>query len=858
MMRQGILRSEEAGLRVVADLASTLVSSRIDFLKLGARAIATDIKDVADENIERELRSHVYANIGFHGTSQFIALTVVERVMENGRERLNAVASYGKFPVPANVLTQKPDYIAIAFEGAPTLSTTVKTHSSDPESVPEVVVFISAPMGPVSDGHVQRILCATLNGMYFSDILDDFRIWCEHSSIVLCDREGYIVASSRFRDLVLERVNYVKLDAAHPGNPEFQSLAGFFGQMAQGQSGRGQHTFRGQARIGFYRPITGTPMGYSLGITAPIYSSPNREAGRGGILNAAICLILSLVAAWVASGYLEKPYKEAMLAKEIAERASESKSTFLANMSHEMRTPLNAIIGLSELTIGTDKVKGEPATNLEKIYNSGLTLLGTINDLLDISKIEAGRFELNPVEYDIPSLINDTAALNSVRIGSKPIQFVLEVDENLPCRLFGDELRIKQILNNLLTNAFKYTKEGKVTWSITNERDGDDFFLVFKVSDTGIGIRAEDLADLFAEYHQIDSKANRKIEGTGLGLAIVKKMVQLMGGTITVESEYSKGSTFTVRILQKPTTDETIGEGVAFNLAHMRYSQDKLARNAKFIRLKLPYTRVLIVDDVQTNLDVARGMLRPYEIQVDCVTSGQEAIDAIRDKKIRYNAIFMDHMMPEMDGIEATQHIRAIGTEYAKTIPIIALTANAIVGNEEMFLQNGFQAFLSKPIDIMRLDVEIRRWVRDRSQETTSHIPTPNTADLDEQDSWEIEGLDKTKALEQFGGSEETYLIILQSYVSHTPGLLDKIRTCTETQLPNYAIIVHGIKGTSYGICADTIGNQAEKLEQAAKRGDFQYVSEHNARFIKATEQLIDHIQAVLQTVLQTVQGEEA
>jgi len=302
--------------------------------------------------------------------------------------------------------------------------------------------------------------------------------------------------------------------------------------------------------------------------------------------------------------------------------------------------------------------------------------------------------------------------------------------------------------------------------------------------------------------------------------------------------------------LQKPLTNEVIGEGVASNLTHMRYSQDKLARNAKLIRIKLPYARVLVVDDVQTNLDVARGMLKPYELHVDCVTSGQQAIDAIRDEKVRYNAIFMDHMMPEMDGIEATQRIRAIGTEYAKAVPIIALTANAIVGNEEMFLQNGFQAFLSKPIDIMRLDVEIRRWLRDRSQETTSQISTPDVADLDEQDSWEIEGLDKARALEQFGGSEETYLIILQSYATNTPDLLDKIRTCTEAQLPNYAIIVHGIKGTSYGICADTIGNQAEKLEHAAKRGDFQYVSEHNDKLIEATEQLISRINEVLQKLV--------
>ena len=845
LMRNGIVQLEEASLKAVADLADTLATSKLGFLKLGAAAIAAEIEDADGKNIEDILRLYVDTNIGYHDTSCFTALTIVERSVEDGKEKFGIVYAYGSFPMSEHILTQIPAYIAKAFSGTPVLTTTVATHSKDTEAVPELVVFICMPIGKVREGYNERILCATLDGMYFSRVLGGFQVWGNESDIMLCDREGNIVASS-FRDLVIERTNFIKLSQSHP---EFRSLADFISLMTSGKSGRHQHRLRGQMRVGFYRPISDSPMDYSLGVTALYYSSPYQEAMRGAIIIACICLMLSLIAAFIASGFLEKPYKEAIHAKETAERASASKSTFLANMSHEMRTPLNAIIGLSELTIGTDEVKGEVGVNLEKIYNSGLTLLGTINDLLDISKIEAGKFELIPVEYDIPSLINDTAALNSVRIGSKPIQFVLEVDENLPCRVLGDELRIKQILNNLLSNAFKYTKKGKVTWSITSERDGDQFFLVFKVVDTGTGIRTEDISVLFTEYYQFDSKANRKIEGTGLGLAIVRKMVQMMEGTITVESEYGQGSTFTVRILQRPLTDEVIGSTVAFNLVHMRYSQDKLTRNAKLVRIKLPYARVLVVDDVQTNLDVARGMLKPYEMQVDCVTSGQQAIDAVRDKKVRYNAIFMDHMMPEMDGIEATQHIRKIGTEYAKTVPIIALTANAIVGNEEMFLQNGFQAFLSKPIDVMRLDVEIRRWLRDKSQEASPHIPLPNDDDSTSHDSWEIEGLDKARALMQFGDNEEVYLVILQSYAVNTPDLLDKIRTCTESQLSDYAIVVHGIKGTSYGICADTVGKRAEALEHAAKRGDFSFVSKHNAEFIKTAEELIDRINAILREI---------
>jgi CheY-like chemotaxis protein len=470
---------------------------------------------------------------------------------------------------------------------------------------------------------------------------------------------------------------------------------------------------------------------------------------------------------------------------------------------------------------------------------------------LDISKIESGKLTLEIAEYDFARVVEDTISICIVRINEKPISFTLEFADNIPKMVLGDENRIKQILNNLLSNAFKYTAQGSVKLEICGEMNEKDnvFDFQFKVSDTGVGIRAKDLPMLFDEYYQIDAQANRKIEGTGLGLALVKKMVALMGGTIAVESEFGKGTTFILRIQQKPLTDEVIGKDVAFNLSHMRFSQSKLARNARLTRLKLPYARVLVVDDVQTNLDVAKGMLKPYEMHVDCVLSGQAAVDAIQNESVRYNEVFLDHMMPGMDGIEATQKIRAIGTEYAQTVPVIALTANAIVGNEDMFLQKGFQAFLSKPIDIMRLDVEIRRWVRDRAQEAALALENPPSSChvvSDSQETWEIEGVDKEKALVQFG-SEETFFIVLHSFVANTPGLLEKIRNCSESQLKDYTLLAHGIKGTCYGICADAVGKKAEALEHAARQGHFHYVAEHNDSFIRSVEKLIDHINTVLQ-----------
>jgi CheY-like chemotaxis protein len=302
-----------------------------------------------------------------------------------------------------------------------------------------------------------------------------------------------------------------------------------------------------------------------------------------------------------------------------------------------------------------------------------------------------------------------------IRIEDKPITFKLDISENMPRTLYGDDLRVKQVLNNLLSNAFKYTKAGIVTLSVDCERDGGIVWTNFRVTDTGIGIREEDIGKLFADYHQVDAKANRRIEGTGLGLSIAKRFVELMDGEISVESEHGKGTAFNVRIKQEFVNGETIGKENVESLRSFRYSDRK--KHKKLARADLSYARALVVDDFPTNLDVAAGMLRKYKMQVDCVTNGQASIDLISAGTPVYDAVFMDHMMPEMDGIEAAKAIGALGTEYAKGVPIIALTANAVAGNEQMFLENGFNAFLPKPFNVMSLDSVIQKWVRDKSKE---------------------------------------------------------------------------------------------------------------------------------------------
>ncbi|MDR3120487.1 MAG: response regulator, partial [Clostridiales bacterium] len=709
--------------------------------------------------------------------------------------------------------------------------------------------------------------------------------------------------------------------------------------------GTGKYFFDGVERFCAFRRVSGSLLGWSVAIATPLNESPAAKVQGDLIISSVLLLLVGIVISLFMSRVVAKPYYQIERQKlhleelhEVAEAASGAKSNFLANMSHEMRTPLNAIIGLSDLTLGDEEPLPESAReNLEKIYSSGMTLLGTVNDILDISKIEAGKFELVPLEYNIPSLVNDTVTQNILRKGEKPIEFVLTIDGTLPVTLYGDELRVKQLFNNLLSNAFKYTKEGTVEFALECERDAADpetVWMTARVRDTGAGIRSEDLNKLFSDYNQVDTKANRKIEGTGLGLAITKKMAELMGGEITVESEYGKGSVFTVRFKQKYVSDDTIGSTVVENLRSFRYSNNKRTQHSKLTRLSLPYAKVLIVDDVQTNLDVARGMMKPYGMQIDCVMSGPCAIEAIRSEEVRYNAIFMDHMMPGMDGIEAVRIIREeIGTDYAKNIPVIALTANAILGNEEMFLSRGFQAFISKPIDIGQLDSVIRQWVRDKSTEAqlaerkvsadglvegidmrsgrerrrfadrradTSRrtgvdrrvdpekwaaLMAEHKALMAEHEAlmkvhadmadaaaavaanggesagafadWKIDGLDMDKCLERFGGDVESVLLVLRSYATNTRPDLEKARAVTQEKLSDYAVTVHGIKGSSRGICAEPVGAAAEALEHAAKAGNFEFVSQNNAAFIAAAERLIGDLNIKLKAVDDTNQKPE-
>ena len=526
--------------------------------------------------------------------------------------------------------------------------------------------------------------------------------------------------------------------------------------------------------------------------------------------------------------------------------ALESKTSFLAHMSHELRTPLNVVIGLTDLILEDSHQDVFITNNILKINNAGSTLLSIVNSILDFSKIESGKLELTPVEYYTASLLNDVITVVITRLGEKPIKFHLDIEPDMPEKLFGDDLRVKQILINLLTNAIKYTREGSIDLTVRCNREGGTVLMDITISDTGIGVREQDLKNLFKDYIQVDAKTNRNIEGTGLGLPITKKLVEMMNGEIKAESEYGQGTTFRVRIMQGYVNNSIIGPDLVKKLSSFQYAEDKRIANKKILRLDLSYARVLVVDDVLTNLDVTAGLLRKYKMQVDCIDNGPAAIERIKNESPMYNAIFMDHMMPEMDGIETADHIRALGTEYAKKIPIIALTANAIHGTDQLFYSHDFQAFLTKPIDMMELDAVIRKWVRDENRDDTIVITAPMYSDNYAPVTIDIPGVDSKKALALYAGDTSVYITLLRSYAANTPTLLEKLKNVSEESLAKYNISVHGLKGSSANIGAEAIREAAFELEKISKEKNLRGVWALNGKLIADTKIIVSNIQAWL------------
>jgi len=421
-----------------------------------------------------------------------------------------------------------------------------------------------------------------------------------------------------------------------------------------------------------------------------------------------------------------------------------------------------------------------------------------------------------------------------MRCDSRPIEFIVTVDPKTPLELIGDGLRVKQVLNNLLSNAFKYTKEGEVELSVFSEPAAvdEDVIIVFKIRDTGQGIPEDHVSRLFQDYMRINSDLNRSVTGTGLGLSITKRLLNLMKGEISVESKPGKGSVFTVRLPQRRYSDAVCGADNVRRLRDFSFSSSSISKKTQIVREHMPYGKVLIVDDVKSNLFVARGLLTPYGIQIDTLDNGVEAVEKIKNGNV-YDIIFMDHMMPLMDGIEAAKIIREMGYTH----PIVALTANAIAGQAEMFLENGFDAFISKPIDSRKLNAILKDFIRDKQPPEV--VEAARREHLQKNDKGKENPEEKKKELTEL---EEIFLIDAGNAVNLLEGLYVRINELSEKDMELYRVTVHGSKSALTNIGETELSETAQKLETAAKENNIEMMSKETPAFIDALKAVVDKL----------------
>ncbi|MCR4762996.1 MAG: response regulator [Lachnospiraceae bacterium] len=519
----------------------------------------------------------------------------------------------------------------------------------------------------------------------------------------------------------------------------------------------------------------------------------------------------------------------------IAQAASGAKSAFLSNMSHEIRTPINAVLGMDEMILR----ESEEDSTIEyatAIRNAGSSLLSLVNDILDFSKIEAGRMEILPVQYDLASTINDLVNMIAIRAQEKHLSLLVRVDEKMPHLLCGDEIRIKQVVTNILTNAVKYTEKGSVTLEIgyapvteTEDEEGNPIdepsgkiWLQVRVTDTGIGIREEDLEKLFSPFERIDEIRNRTVEGTGLGMSIVKKLLAMMHTRVEVKSVYGEGSDFSFRVLQEVVDDAPIGD---FEVAYRKSTEGRKRYRESF---HAPDARILVTDDTRMNLTVICALLKATRIVVDTASGGRETLEKIRNT--HYDVIFIDHMMPEMDGIETLEAMRALSAEENKSfgVPVVVLTANAVSGAREMYLEAGFCDYLTKPVDAGKLEKLLRSLLPPVKLLPADDGDEPGlTGQTDEQEDTlllkklrTVPHIDLEAALAATGG-EEVLAEVMRDFVLTVPEKCERIeRFVREENWREYTVLVHALKSSARLIGALELSAEAERLEACGNAED--------------------------------------
>ena len=542
-----------------------------------------------------------------------------------------------------------------------------------------------------------------------------------------------------------------------------------------------------------------------------------------------------------------------------AKSAGKAKTDFLANMSHEIRTPMNAICGMSDLLLQT-KLTDEQLDYVSTIKLSSDNLLSIINDILDFSKIEAGKMELVPQSYNLLSPLYSLQNTIDVRIGERPLDFKISIKRDMPTELYGDEVRVQQVILNLLTNAVKYSNQGHIELIVDYEKIADDeIMLKITVKDQGIGIKKEDMPKLFEAFSQVDMERNHRIEGTGIGLTITERLVRSMGGSITLESEYGVGTTFYVSMRQKVEDFNSVIDTESTDdfvvISHSNILKGFVSGKKKIAKFIAPDAKVLVVDDNEANLKVAKGLMGQYKLSVRTCTSGKAALDILETDK-SFDILFIDHMMPEMDGVELTKILRSSNDDYLKYVPIIALTANAIKGVSEMFLANGFTEYLSKPIDTERLGEVLNKWIpenkKEEAMEEEESVADNNEAVDDDEENLRnmlrrIENVDYDKAMTLCGKSEDILLSVIEVYVKSYSQIKERIdSTYAKEDLKNYAIEVHGVKSSSRSIGNDVLGEMAYRLEIEAKDGNIAYVKENHSEFAMKYEQFVGKLKEII------------
>jgi len=670
-------------------------------------------------------------------------------------------------------------------------------------------------------------------------------------------------------------------------------------------------------------------------------------------------MIVIIIVFFVGAERKAKQSEELRLAKIAAEDANRAKSDFLANMSHEIRTPMNAIVGMCELILRENDISNIVRERCVNIQNSGKSLLSIINNILDFSKIESGNMELIEDKFNISSVLEEVINMTVTRKGCKKIEIIVLADPNIPCGLIGDEVCIKQIIINLMTNAVKFTHSGAVTLSVSHIVQEDSIILKISVEDTGIGITEENLNRLFTSFQQLDTRKNRSIEGTGLGLAISKRLLTQMGGTINVSSVYGQGSVFSFEIplkisdprpfisvnepeklyaavfidfekiensvvkkqyttlmneissllgvkmvhtvslselkttiseckithcfigkeeyienkdyfdkislelnvsliqditdsIQLPASIKCIYKpfyvmSVALALNNEADNYNKIERLSSSVSFTAPKARVLIVDDAEINLKVASGLMQPYNMELITADSGPSAINKIRFQNI--DLVFMDHMMPEMDGVEATRIIRSMNGEYYKKLPIIALTANAVNGAREMFKESDFNDFIAKPIELLALDRVLKKWIpADKIETLTSKDNTTDDLKNNSNNINKEKNILVSKGLTYTSGNKDVYYEILEMFVQDGIEKIEQLNSYVENEdWKNYIIKVHALKSTSLTIGAVMLSEFAKKLELAGKSEDFGIIRKENKKLLKLYNEVISEGRSLLE-----------